>query len=161
MFRKRSAASDKPKWTKSGTQIGFDQYEAELQQGVYIPITMAPNQRDQFLNARKTCKIVENRPKSTKNLLGAEKSTPKVRQNSIQVHIYIKHYILPQISYSSSNFPNASAASPCSPITIYSIFLLFFNLLLFLNEAGQAQNSEVGTEVGRSGVDREWRRPGC
>jgi hypothetical protein len=27
---------------------------------------------------------------------------------------------------------------------------------LFLNKAGQAQNSEVGTKVGRSGVDELW-----
>ena len=47
--------------------------------------------------------------------------------------------MLPQISYTSANFPNASAASPCSPLTSPSIFInfffavnFFFNLL-FLN----------------------------
>ncbi len=37
--------------------------------------------------------------------------------------------MLPQISYTPSNFPNASAASPCSPLTSSSIFINFFNLL--------------------------------
>jgi hypothetical protein len=36
----------------------------------------------------------------------------------------------PQISYSSSNFPNASAASPCSPITFYSILKKFAKIAL-------------------------------
>ncbi len=33
--------------------------------------------------------------------------------------------MLPQISYTPSNFPNASAASPCSPLTSSSIFIHF------------------------------------
>ena len=41
--------------------------------------------------------------------------------------------MLPQISYSSSNFPNASAASPCSPLTSSSIFIHFFIFVSFLN----------------------------
>ncbi len=50
--------------------------------------------------------------------------------------------MLPQISYTSSNFPNASAASPCSPLTSSSIFIhffifvSFFNLLLLLHSDG-------------------------
>ncbi len=37
--------------------------------------------------------------------------------------------MLPQISYTSANFSNASAASPCSPLTSYFIFAVLFNFL--------------------------------
>ena len=42
----------------------------------------------------------------------------------------------PSISYSSAKFPNASAASPCSPLTSSFNFIGFLNLLLLLHSVG-------------------------
>ncbi len=63
--------------------------------------------------------------------------------------------MLPQISYTSSNFPNASAASPCSPLTSSSIFINFFNLL-FRGELSSPGRMAPMTEVLDQSGDTLW-----